>query len=80
MVHLLRSNALIRHVTIRVDLADDLPLVYGDRVQLQQVLMNLILNGFEAMADEMIENRTITREGVAFPLRPKTNQHCPKVP
>jgi predicted ATPase/signal transduction histidine kinase len=37
------------HVVLQTDLAFDLPLVFGDRVQLQQVVMNLILNGVEAM-------------------------------
>jgi len=41
-----------RHaVTMRTDLAEGLPAVMADRVQLQQVLMNLTLNGIEAMPD-----------------------------
>ena len=36
-------------VNLRVELADELPFVKGDRVQLQQVIMNLILNAVEAM-------------------------------
>jgi PAS domain S-box-containing protein len=36
-------------VTLRTDLARDLPKVPGDRVQLQQVVLNLVLNGLEAM-------------------------------
>jgi PAS domain S-box-containing protein len=41
-----------RHgVSIRTDLNDDLPLTVADRVQLQQVLMNLMLNGIEAIRD-----------------------------
>jgi signal transduction histidine kinase len=38
-----------RHVTIRTDLKDDMPPVTGDRVQLQQVLLNLVVNGMDAM-------------------------------
>jgi signal transduction histidine kinase len=37
--------------SIRTDLKDDLPMTVADRVQLQQVLMNLMLNGIEAMKD-----------------------------
>lgn len=37
------------HVSLRTDLLDDLPSVVGDRVQLQQVVLNLIMNGVEAM-------------------------------
>ena len=38
-------------VSIRMDLAPDLPKITADRVQLQQVLMNLMLNGIEAMKE-----------------------------
>jgi hypothetical protein len=38
-------------VSIRTDLAADLPKITADRVQLQQVLMNLMLNGIEAMKE-----------------------------
>jgi len=37
-------------VSVRTDLAEGLPLIQGDRVQLQQVILNLIINGMEAMA------------------------------
>jgi PAS domain S-box-containing protein len=46
---LLESDALIRQIKIQRELAPDLPLVRGDRVQLQQVLLNLMLNGLDAM-------------------------------
>jgi PAS domain S-box-containing protein len=42
----LRSN----RVALRTELADDLPPVLGDRVQLQQVVLNLVMNGIEAMS------------------------------
>jgi PAS domain S-box-containing protein len=51
MVLLLRSEANEYAVSIRTDLAADLPKITADRVQLQQVLMNLMLNGIEAMKD-----------------------------
>jgi signal transduction histidine kinase len=51
MVLLLRSEASEHAVSIRTDLAADLPQIIADRVQLQQVLMNLMLNGIEAMKD-----------------------------
>lgn len=49
MIVLLRNEADSHSVAIRLDLDAGLPTVVADRVQLQQVLMNLMLNGIEAM-------------------------------
>jgi PAS domain S-box-containing protein len=51
MVLLLRSEANQYAVSVRMDLAADLPKITADRVQLQQVLMNLMLNSIEAMKE-----------------------------
>lgn len=51
MVELLRAQAMRHGVSLRADLAGNLPNVIADRVQIQQVLMNLMLNGIEAMSD-----------------------------
>jgi PAS domain S-box-containing protein len=51
MIVLLRSEAMRYSLSVRTELAADLPQVMGDRVQLQQVMMNLIINGFDAMKD-----------------------------
>jgi signal transduction histidine kinase len=51
MLVMLRNQANHHSVTMRTDLAEGLPTVMADRVQLQQVLMNLMLNGIEAMKD-----------------------------
>jgi len=50
VLQLAQSDLITRGVVIVRRQADDLPLVRGDRVQLQQVLLNLILNGADAMA------------------------------
>ena len=50
VVELTRGEAAKNGVSVRTDLAEGLPLIQGDRVQLQQVILNLILNGIEAMA------------------------------
>jgi PAS domain S-box-containing protein len=48
----LSSNDLQRnHIVLEAELADDLPLVTGDRIQLQQVVLNLLRNASDAMAD-----------------------------
>jgi PAS domain S-box-containing protein len=51
MTVLLRGEAMRYSISIRTELAADLPQVMGDRVQLQQVVMNLMINGIEAMKD-----------------------------
>ena len=51
MIVLLRSEASQYSISIHDNLANDLPKAMGDRVHLQQVLMNLMLNAIEAMKD-----------------------------
>ena len=51
MIPLLRSEASRYSISIGSDLANDLPKIRADHVQLQQVFMNLMLNGIEAMID-----------------------------
>jgi PAS domain S-box-containing protein len=51
MIVLLRTEAARCSISVRTNLAADLPQVMGDRVQLQQVLMNLIINGIDAMKE-----------------------------
>ena len=49
-VALIRADADARHVKVTVHLPAELPRAQGDRVHLQQVLLNLIINGMDAMA------------------------------
>src|SRR6202048_3899059 len=51
MIVLLRSEAIRYNISVRTELAADLPQVMADHVQLQQVVMNLMINGIEAMKD-----------------------------
>jgi PAS domain S-box-containing protein len=51
MIVLLRNEASRYSIAMQNDLARNLPRVMADRVQLQQVFMNLVLNGIEAMKD-----------------------------
>src|SRR6202030_4319869 len=81
MIDLLRSEANRYSISIRTELAEHLPGVMGDRVQLQQVFMNLMLNGIDAMKDTTgataltIKSETAERQvlisvsdtGVGFP-------------
>jgi PAS domain S-box-containing protein len=66
MIILLHDKADRNSISIRTELDSGLPLVTADRVQLQQVLMNLILNGIEAMNDargELILTSKRTEDG-----------------
>jgi two-component system sensor kinase FixL len=49
VIALVGSDARLQNVAIDLDLAPGLPLVLGDRVQLQQVMLNLLVNAFDAM-------------------------------
>jgi len=49
VVLLTQSEAVRNRVTLRMELAGDVPPVLGDRIQLQQVILNLVMNGIEAM-------------------------------
>jgi C4-dicarboxylate-specific signal transduction histidine kinase len=51
MVALMRSEIMRHSISIRTEFAEDLPRIMADRVQLQQVLMNLMINGIDAMKD-----------------------------
>jgi PAS domain S-box-containing protein len=61
MVLLLRSEASRHSISIRTDLAADRPQVMADRVQLQQVFMNLMLNGIDAMKEINLEGELTIR-------------------
>ncbi len=50
VIELTRGEAVKNCVTVRLELADGLPFVRGDRIQLQQVILNLVINAVEAMS------------------------------
>ena len=49
VVALLQRELVAQRVSLRLELAPDLPVVVADRIQLQQVIVNLVMNGIEAM-------------------------------
>lgn len=67
---LMRSDTIMRNVSMSLELASDLPKACGDRVQLQQVVLNLVLNGLEAMREPHVGPRTLVirtaRDGAAL--------------
>lgn len=56
---LVKSDALIRNARISLHPGDGLPQVQGDRIQIQQVIMNLVLNSFDAIENVPQERRKV---------------------
>ncbi|WP_242540536.1 trifunctional serine/threonine-protein kinase/ATP-binding protein/sensor histidine kinase [Trinickia mobilis] len=75
VIALTHGEAIKNHVSVRTQLMEALPLVEGDRVQLQQVILNLIINAVEAMGDidegprELFISTAIVPEGVLVEVR-----------
>jgi signal transduction histidine kinase len=59
VAQLVSGDAVVRGVSIRLELAPGLPEVMGDRVQLQQVALNLVLNGMDALRESAPGSRTL---------------------
>jgi C4-dicarboxylate-specific signal transduction histidine kinase len=59
VLSLLHDELIDKRVEADVQLADDMPAVLGDRVQLQQVILNLVMNGVEAMSAVSDRPRTL---------------------
>jgi two-component system sensor kinase FixL len=57
---LAHTNLLSNGMTVRKELSHQLPAIHGDRVQLQQVLLNLVMNACSAMADCAPAGRSLT--------------------
>jgi signal transduction histidine kinase len=72
VLELIHGEALKHGVSVRTQLADCLPLIQGDRVQLQQVVLNLILNAVQAMV--AVADRT--RELLITTSQPEHNAVC----
>lgn len=63
VVSLTHNDATLRGVRVSLDLSPDLPRAFGDKIQLQQVLLNLLLNAFEAMKDCPPQERQLLVRG-----------------
>lgn len=60
-----RDEALRRGIALRAEVASDLPRLWGDPVQLQQVLVNLVRNAFDALAAQNSEPQVVMRTALA---------------
>lgn len=61
MVTLIMTHITVRNKVIKFDLAENLPSIEGDRIQLQQVLLNLISNSLESMDEEKDSRELLIR-------------------
>jgi two-component system sensor kinase FixL len=59
VVQLVRSDAIVRGIRVALDIESNLPSVLGDKVQLQQVMLNLLLNAFDAMSNVVSDERVV---------------------
>lgn len=59
VVKLVRSDAIVRSIRVTLDIESNLPSVLGDKVQLQQVMLNLLLNAFDAMSNVVSDERVV---------------------
>jgi PAS domain S-box-containing protein len=59
IAEVLRTDLLARRISLKVELEPDLPLVVGDRVQLQQVALNLLMNACDAVEDQPDADRLV---------------------
>jgi len=60
IVALCRHETVLKGVSVKLDLCHPLPVVLGDKVQLQQVLLNLVMNALEAMDPVLDRPRVLT--------------------
>jgi PAS domain S-box-containing protein len=65
MLPLVHSDAILRNVHVSLDLSGDLPHIHGDKIQLQQVLLNLLLNAFDSMKNCPFEDKKVLVRGAA---------------
>jgi C4-dicarboxylate-specific signal transduction histidine kinase len=72
VIELTRAEALKNGVSVKAKLAEGLPMIAGDRVQLQQVALNLILNALQAM--ETVNERA--RQALITTSRTELNDLC----
>ena len=60
VLDLINSEIILRNASIKLDLDPTVPVVNGDSIQIQQVLINLLTNALDAMNEQTVETRTIT--------------------
>jgi len=60
VVEMQKAEASQKGITVRTELAEDLPLILADGVEIEEVVLNLVRNAFDAMSDPALERREVT--------------------
>jgi len=75
VINIVHSEIIIRNVSVIKDFKSGIPTLYGDPIQMQQVILNLLINALDAIKDQPVEARCIllsTRDegnnGVSFSI------------
>jgi PAS domain S-box-containing protein len=63
-IKLIQSEMVMQHVVLTTECASSIPLLNGNRIQIQQVLVNLIMNGIQAMGDTARDDRRLHIETI----------------
>jgi two-component system sensor kinase FixL len=58
-LHLVDSESMFQNILIAKDLKSDIPALYGDPIQIQQVIINLLINAMDAMKDRPEDSRRV---------------------
>ena len=72
----LASDAALRQIRVQLELAAGLPPAWSDSIEFQQVLLNLVRNGFDAMADTPSKDRRLTIQTKQLDLLACFDQSC----
>jgi signal transduction histidine kinase len=70
VIAMTRSTVQRNRIFLQTQLANDLPLILGDRIQLQQVILNLLINAIEAMSEVSEDPRELWVSSQKFTKKP----------
>jgi len=60
IVEMEKAEASQNNITVQTELAEDMPLVLADKIEIEQVVLNLVRNAFDAMSDTAVGERKLT--------------------
>ena len=76
VIAMVRNGVQRNRISLQTRLANDLPLILGDRIQLQQVILNLLINAIEAMSEMSEDPRELVVSSQKFTQNPPRVPHA----